>query len=141
MSDLWVAPEIVIPQHELEYRATRSSGPGGQHVNRSATRVELWWNLETTTALTADQVATVRQRLGRRVKADGSIRLVSQRFRSQQRNKEDAAQRLAALVGKALTPRKARKATKPTKASREQRIRGKKKRSELKKLRQPPDLD
>jgi len=139
MSGLWLAPEIVIPQHELEYRATRSSGPGGQHVNRSATRVELWWNLETTTALTPDQVATVRRRLGRRVKADGSIRLVSQRFRSQQRNKEDAAARLAALVGRALTPRKARKATKPSKASREQRIRDKKKRSEIKKLRQQPE--
>ena len=132
---LRVSASVGIPRSELEYRASRSSGPGGQHVNTSSTRIELRWNLETSTALTAAQRELLRERLAHRLDAAGWIRLVESGSRSQLRNRETVTERFVALLEKGLKPRKARKATRIPAKERLRRLEAKRARSDLKKLR------
>jgi ribosome-associated protein len=130
---------VRIPVAELTYRATRAGGPGGQHVNTSSTRVEVTWNVAASAALTEEQRALLMRRLASRLDGSGVLRLTSARTRSQARNKEDVTERLEALVARALEPPKPRRRTRPPRAAKEKRLREKKKRSETKELRRPPD--
>ena len=133
--DVEVTPELAIPRGELEYRATRAGGAGGQHVNTSSTRIELLWNVTRTTVLDDEQRARVAARLATRIDGEGWLRVVSSARRSQQQNREAAEARLAELVRGALVVQKRRRPTKPTRASKEERIRDKRKRSETKRMR------
>jgi len=130
-----VAPGVSVPRSELEYRASRSSGPGGQHVNTTSTRIELLWNLEDSRVLSEDQRARLRTRLASRLDSTGTLRVVASTRRSQQQNKQAADERLAALVRHALHVPKRRRPTKRPKAANERRLLQKKRHGELKKAR------
>ena len=124
-----------IPLHEIEFRTSHSSGPGGQNVNKLETRVEARWNLGTSRAITPEERARLVAALGSRIGPRGILRVTSQRHRSQSRNKEAALERLQTLVADALAPVKQRHATAPTRKSEESRIAAKKRRSRIKRLR------
>jgi ribosome-associated protein len=130
-----VSPDLAIPRSELEYRATRSGGPGGQHVNTSSTRIELLWDLTGSQAITEDQRQRLRAKLVARLDADGRVRVVANGRRSQRQNRRDAEERLAALIKYALHVPKKRRPTKPTRAAREKRLAEKKRRSVIKRER------
>ena len=125
-----------LPDRELTWRFSRSSGPGGQHVNTTDTRVELSWTPATSDALTETQKDLVAQHLRHRM-VDGTVTVVSSQYRSQHRNREAAKVRLEQLVAAALVPRKHRRATRPSKASVERRLASKKRRSQTKRDRSP----
>jgi ribosome-associated protein len=139
--DLDVNGSVSIPRAELTVRATRSGGPGGQHVNTSSTRIEVVWNIDRTTALDDAQRARVRERLGARVDAEGNVRVVASDSRSQRRNREEAEVRLAGLIRRALHVPKPRRATRPTASSVATRLDEKRRRSRLKaeRRRRPAD--
>ena len=137
--DLIISDTVTIPGTELTYTASRSSGPGGQHVNTSDTRIQVRWNLEMTTALTDFQKNRLRRALQSRLTGEGDLILASDSHRSQRRNREDVTQRLAALIRENLTPPKPRRRTKPTRASKERRLEDKKRRSQVKKGRGSQD--
>ena len=142
MSDaLEIGEGVAIPRDELSIRASRSGGAGGQHVNTSSTRIELLWNAAQSRAMPEEQRAGVLQRLRSRINADGCIRIVSSEHRSQLRNREAAEERLAKLVRAALTVPRTRRKTAPTRASKEARLEGKKRRSEIKKRRAREEFD
>ena len=120
-----------LPESELAWRFSRSSGPGGQHVNTTDTRVELVWSLASTASLSAAQKELVARQLRHRV-VDGEITIVASQYRSQHRNREAARVRLEELVTKAMIPPKSRHATKPSRAARQRRLDDKKRRGDLK---------
>ena len=124
-----------IPRAELRYHATRAGGPGGQHVNKTATRIELRWNLERSSAPSDSQRELLRAHLASRLDAEGWIRLVEAGTRSQLRNREAVTARFLQLVARALRPRKVRKRTAVPAAERRQRLAEKRQRGELKRLR------
>jgi ribosome-associated protein len=135
-----VTSTLGIPRWELEYRASRAGGAGGQHVNTSSTRIELLWNPGKSVVLDDTTRALVVERLASRLDGEGWLRIVSSARRSQQQNREAAESRLADLVRRALVVQKKRRPTKPTRASKEARIAQKRKRSETKRQRRA-DLD
>ncbi|MBC7629925.1 alternative ribosome rescue aminoacyl-tRNA hydrolase ArfB [Aeromicrobium sp.] len=122
---------LSLPESEMTWRFSRSSGAGGQHVNTTDTRVELIWSLTDTTALSPTQKELVAQRLSNRM-VDGTIVVVSSQYRSQHRNREAARVRLEDLVSHAIIPPKPRRATRPSRGSVQRRIDAKKRRSSLK---------
>lgn len=124
---------VVLPLAEVELRFSRSSGPGGQHANTAETRVEAVLDVEASSALTDAQKRRVV------AKAGPTLRAVAQDERSQWRNRELAVERLVEQLRLALKVERRRVATKPTKASRERRLDSKKRRSQTKRLRRPPD--
>jgi ribosome-associated protein len=130
-----------IPRYELIVRATRSGGPGGQHVNTSSSRVEIQWNPAESSALTPDEKDRVTQRLASRLDTEGWIRVAASDTRSQRQNRLLAEQRLAGLVARALQVRKKRVKTAPTHASREERLRLKKLRGRRKRERGSGDIE
>ena len=130
-----VTPALSIPRSELEYRATRSSGPGGQHVNTSSTRIELLWALNESRAISDEQRDRIRVKLAARLDSEGKVRVVASDRRSQGQNKQAADERLAALIVHALHVPKKRKATKPTRAAKERRLLSKKRQSDKKRNR------
>lgn len=136
-----VTGRVTIARDELEARATRSSGPGGQHVNRSATRVELLWRPSTSRSLGESERARVLERLASRVDAAGYVRVVASAFRSQRQNREAAERRLAELVRAALVVPKRRVRTRTPRVAVERRLADKKRRSEQKRLRRPSSDD
>lgn len=138
---LQVTETIAIPRSELVYRASRSGGAGGQHVNTSSTRIELLWAFMGSSALTETQRHRIRAKLGARIDSDGMLRVVSGNRRSQLQNRSAAEERLAELVREAMHVAKARKRTKPTKASKEARISNKKRRSQVKGTRRKDSFD
>ena len=125
---------VSIPLDEVELRTSRSSGPGGQHANVTASRVEAVFDVGASAALTDAQKARITARLGPRVTAS------AQDTRSQLRNRELALERLAARLAHALEVRRPRKATRPTKASKQRRVDAKKRRGDIKQARRKPDL-
>jgi ribosome-associated protein len=138
---LRVNGSVSIPRHELQYRASRAGGAGGQHVNTSSTRIELLWNVATSQALDEEARARVTSKLTSRLDAEGNIRVVSSARRSQVQNREAAEERLAELVRGALAVPRSRKATRPTRASKEARLGEKRRRSETKRQRRSDPAD
>jgi ribosome-associated protein len=136
-----VTTALSIPRTELQYKATRAGGPGGQHVNTSSTRIELLWDLPSSQAVTDAERERLRAKLAPRLDADGRVRVVASDRRSQKQNKIAADERLAALVQHALHIPKKRRATKPTKAAKERRLLSKKKRSAVKRDRRVDAID
>lgn len=130
-----------VPDDEIEFRASRSGGPGGQHANRRATRVEARWNVKEARGLTDEERRRLMRRLKNRIAADGTLRVVAEEERSQYRNRRLAAERLRALVEEALKVRKRRKPTRPPKSVDEARLEEKRRRGRLKRQRQPPSPD
>jgi ribosome-associated protein len=128
-----VTRTVAIPVSEIELRFSRSSGPGGQHAQKTETRVEATFDVEASVGLTAAQNARVLQRAG------SVLRAVAQDERSQARNRELAVERLVASLREALRVERRRRPTKPTAASRRRRIEQKRRRGETKQLRRPPE--
>lgn len=135
--DLTVRPGVVIPASDLDWEAVRASGPGGQHVNKTATRVELRFDLEGTGALAPDVKARLRRMAAGRLDAEGRLLVESQRTRSQARNIEDAREKLRDLIAAALVRPKRRRPTKPSRAAKKRRVEEKRKHSEKKQARKP----
>ena len=129
---LVVTPELRIPRAELEYRASRSGGPGGQHVNTSSTRIEVWWDVAASAALDDAQRERLLARLATRLDGAGRLRLVSGATRSQLKNRVEVTARLVEMVAKALHVPKPRKKTRPSKAAKAARLEDKRRRSSLK---------
>ena len=136
-----ITPELSIAESELSYRATRAGGPGGQHVNTSSTRIELWWNLAESPSLSEQQRAWLANRLAARLDSEGWLRLVSTGSRSQLQNRRAVTERFEALLAQAIAVPKKRKKTRPSRAARERRLAGKKKISAKKELRRKPIED
>jgi ribosome-associated protein len=134
-----VRPGVVVPERELSWRFSRSSGPGGQSVNTADSRVELSVDVANTTALTPGLRQRALDRLADRL-VDGVLTVVASEHRSQLRNREAAEQRLAETLRAAIAPPpRRRRATKPTKASVERRLDSKRRRGDVKQSRRPPD--
>ena len=132
---LIINDQVSIPPAELSFRFSRSSGPGGQHVQKSSTRVELLFDVANSPSLSEPQRARVLKRLAGYIDSAGVFRLVAQSERSQLRNRQEAVARFQALMRRALKRRKRRKPTRPTAASKERRLREKRRRSEIKRRR------
>jgi ribosome-associated protein len=136
-----VTRNIAIGESEIEERFIRASGPGGQHVNRAATAVQLRFDVAHSPSLPDD----VRERLIRlassRMTEDGVLIIEAKRFRSQGRNRRDALNRLVKLIRRAARKPETRRKTRPTRASKERRLEDKRRRSEIKRLRQSPRRD
>jgi ribosome-associated protein len=128
-----VTRSVVLPLAEVELQVSRSSGPGGQHAQKSETRVVAVFDVEASSALSETQKRRVVARVG------PVLRAVAQDERSQSRNRELALERLVAALREALRVPRKRRPTKPTAASRERRLEGKRRRGEVKRLRRPPD--
>jgi ribosome-associated protein len=132
---LVVNDSLTIPRSELEFRASRSSGAGGQHVNKTSSRVEIEWNVASSPSLSASDSSRIQSRLASRISAEGTIRVAASDTRSQLRNREIAESRLAELIAKALVVQKKRKPTKRPRAANEARLTEKKKHSDKKRQR------
>ena len=130
-----VNARLSIPAAELEFRTSRSGGPGGQHVNTASTRVELLFDVARSPSLTEAQRQRLLQELAPRLDKRGVLRLVAQSERSQSANRDEAVERFRKLLGVALRPRKKRVASAPTRASRERRHEAKKHRGSVKRQR------
>jgi ribosome-associated protein len=129
---LQITPTLAIPDDELLERFVRSSGPGGQNVNKVATAVELRFDATNSPSLDEALRARLLARRDRRITDEGGVVISAQRFRTQERNREDARERLAALLLAALHVPKKRVATKPTRAAKERRLGAKRERSQVK---------
>jgi ribosome-associated protein len=138
---LAVNESLAIPRTELDVRVSRSSGAGGQHVNKTSSRVEIFWNITASRALTEEQRARLREKLSSRLTSEGSIRVVASDMRSQSRNRDLAEERLADLVRRALVIPRKRKPTKPTRAAKEARLESKKRHSKKKSDRRDKRFD
>jgi ribosome-associated protein len=123
--DLAVKPGVTIPERELVWSAVRSSGPGGQNVNKVASKVELRFDFEASSALTAPVKTRLRALATNRLDGEGRILIVSQVTRAQPKNLADARERLADLIRKALVVPKRRRATKPSRAAKRARVQDK----------------
>lgn len=137
-----ISSTVSIDERELEERFVRASGPGGQNVNKVSTAVELRFDVRRSPSLSEPVKARVERLAGRRLTEDGVLVIRADRFRTQERNREDARARLVELVRAALHVPKHRVATKPTRASKERRLEGKGRRGQVKRLRSSrPDAD
>ena len=136
---LLITAGLSIPRAELEYLASRAGGPGGQHVNTSSTRIEVWWDIAASGSVSEEQRARLLTRLASRLDSSGSLRLVSSGSRSQLRNREEATSRLRDIVALALKIPKKRKPTRPTRAAKAARLDDKRRQAAKKRERKPPD--
>lgn len=123
--DLIITPNISIPETDLSWTAVRSSGPGGQNVNKVSTKIELRFDLEGTLALAPPVKQRLRVLARNRLDAEGRVMIESQATRVLVRNLDDAREKLAELIRQALVPPKPRRPTRPTKASKVRRLEGK----------------
>lgn len=135
---LVVNDQLSIPRSELDVKASRSSGAGGQHVNKTSSRVEIAWNVASSPSLTGEQRLLLTERLASRLSAEGTVRVVASDTRSQLRNREHAEARLVEVVRRGLTVPKRRKPTKRPRKANEARLTTKKKHSDKKRERQRP---
>jgi ribosome-associated protein len=137
MSDLIVNSRIAIPERELQERFIRSSGPGGQNVNKVASAVQLRFGVRASPSLPETvRIALLRER---GITSEGELIITAQRFREQERNRADARARLAQIIRRAATPPKPRRATRVPKASKRKRLDTKKHRADIKRGRTRPD--
>ena len=132
---LYITPTIAVNENEIQLDFVRASGPGGQHVNKAATAVQLHFDVANSPSLPDD----VRQRLirlaGSRISEDGILTINARRFRSQERNRQDAVDRLVELIQKAAEKPKRRRKTKPSAGSKKRRLEAKRRRGQTKRLR------
>jgi ribosome-associated protein len=137
-----ITDTIAIDEREIEESFIRSSGPGGQNVNKLSTAVQLRFDARRSPSLPNDVSIRLQRLAGSRLTKDGVIVITAQSYRTQERNRDDALARLLDLIREAAIPPKPRRATKPTAASRAKRLQGKKRRSTIKGMRQAkPDVD
>ena len=133
MNDIPIKNDIAIPYHELEITTSRSGGPGGQHVNKTETRITIRWNVKETSAFPEALKERVLKNLGSRLTADGDLMIHNSESRSQLQNKKNALEYLAAIIRKALLAPKKRIKTKIPKKEKEKRLLEKKQRGDIKK--------
>ncbi|HEX4243598.1 MAG TPA: alternative ribosome rescue aminoacyl-tRNA hydrolase ArfB [Steroidobacteraceae bacterium] len=136
-----IAPDLVIPDDELEWRFVRSSGPGGQNVNKVSSAAQLKFLLARSTRLAPGVKARLARLAGRRLTEDGDLLLKAMSERSQEQNRRAAEERLGALIRAALVEPKVRRKTRPTRASKERRIDSKKRRGVAKRQRGRADWE
>jgi ribosome-associated protein len=132
---LLIAPHLCIPDGELHWSFVRSGGPGGQNVNKVASKAVLRWNLGTSEGVPDDVKARFRIQQRNRITVDGDVIITSQRYRDQERNKLDCLEKLRDMIVKASIAPKPRKPSKPSRASRERRLDAKRHQSTIKKSR------
>ncbi len=137
-SGLFVQDGLVIPDAEIEVRATRAGGPGGQNVNKVSTRIELHFDVEGSSVLSASQRRRIQSRLRTRISRAGVLRVVSQKHRTRTQNASAARERLAELLREALHVPRARRATRPTSGARKRRLDEKRRRADTKRQRRRP---
>jgi len=130
-----ITDDIALSEDEIQEEFVRASGPGGQNVNKVATAVQLRFDVERSTSLPIDVRERLMRLAGKRLTEDGVLVIEAKRYRTQLRNRQDALERLVALIRKATTPPKRRRKTRPTRASRVRRVEKKRRRSETKRLR------
>ena len=140
MEDLEVTKNVTIAGYELWFTTSRAGGPGGQHVNKTETAVQLHWIPANLGSLNPSVKQMLLRRLANKLTQDGELQVSAQDERSQLRNKDIARERMAHMISQALKPRKRRIKTKPSRAAKRRRLDNKKKRGDLKKLRQNPDV-
>jgi ribosome-associated protein len=138
---LIISPDLAIDESELKEHFVRASGPGGQNVNKLSSAVQLRFDLAASSSLPLDVKQRAARLAGRRLTRDGVLVIIAQRFRSQERNRADARERLVALLRQAADPQPIRRATKVPKAAKRQRLADKKKRGERKAGRETPAVD
>ena len=136
-----ISESLIIPDSELEVRASRSSGAGGQHVNKTSSRIEISWNVRDSRVLSDEQRVMLLEKLASRISIDGAIRIVASEMRSQKQNRERAEMRLAETITRALTPRKKRKPTRRPRSADEARLASKKLQSKKKRDRRRDTAD
>jgi ribosome-associated protein len=133
---IWVSDRLQIPIAEIEISFVRSSGPGGQHVNKTSTQAELVFDLANSPSINESDRAWLLSHMASKLDSSGILRVTSQEYRSQLRNKQDALEKLESMLRSAIVRPKPRKKSKPSKSAVETRIRSKKKAGEKKRLRQ-----
>jgi ribosome-associated protein len=133
-----IGPSLQVDERELQIDFVRSSGPGGQNVNKVATAAQLRFDVNAS-SLPEDLRARLMQIAGNRITSEGVLLIEARRFRTQERNREDAIERFAELVRKAAVKPRPRRKTRPTQVSKEERLKENKRRGEIKKLRQSKD--
>ncbi|MBN2119013.1 MAG: aminoacyl-tRNA hydrolase [Anaerolineales bacterium] len=133
-----ITPALQIDEGELQIDFMRASGPGGQNVNKVATAAQLRFDVRAS-SLPEPVKERLRHLAGKRLTSEGILLIEAKRFRTQEQNREDAIQRFAELIRRSLVKPKARKKTKPTQAAKEQRLQEKKRKGEIKKMRQGKD--
>jgi ribosome-associated protein len=133
-----VTKHINLDESEIEYRFVRASGPGGQHVNKAATAVQLRFDVANSPSLPDDVRYRLIRLAGRQVTEEGILIIDARRYRSQERNRQDATDRLFQLIRSAASRPKVRRRTRPTRAARERRLEEKRRRSETKRRRRSP---
>jgi len=138
---LRISSHLELPDRDLSLSFVRSSGPGGQNVNKVASAAQLRFDLAGSSALSDAVKARLRPLAGRRLSADGAILIIARSQRTQEGNRRDAEERLAELIRRALVVPKARTATRPTRAARERRLEGKSRAARTKRLRNKPGWD
>lgn len=134
---LVVTDDLAIPMHELDVRASRAGGPGGQHVNTSSTRIQVTWNIPASAVLDDAARARLLARLASRLDTAGTLRVVASDRRSQLQNREAALARLAEVVARALAVPKPRRKTRVPRAAKARRLEAKRRRGEVKSRRKP----
>lgn len=134
-------PPLHVPEHELTIEYVRSSGPGGQNVNKTATKVVVRWNIRSSASLRDDVKARFLERFASRVTTAGDILVTSDRYRDQPRNEADCLAKIDAMLLEVATPPRKRRPTRPGRAARERRIQSKKSRGQVKTLRGRIDND
>ena len=136
---LEITDSISIDESELQFDYIRASGPGGQNVNKVSSAVQLRFDVRNSPSLADDVRLRLEFLAGKRLSADGVLVIEARRYRSQEQNRQDAIQRLAALVHKATEPPRLRRRTRPTAESKRRRLEEKRRRAEIKRLRRDPN--
>ncbi len=138
---LEITPTLQIPDTEFTWAFARSGGPGGQNVNKVASKAALRWQIATSSALPEEVKIRLALQQKRFFTQDGELIIVSQRYRDQERNREDCLEKLRAIILQALAVPKARKKTKPSRGAKRRRLQDKKQRSDIKQQRRRPRDD
>jgi ribosome-associated protein len=136
-----VTGDIIIPEEELGWSFARSSGPGGQNVNKVASKAILRWNLSTTSSLPDDVLLRLQTAQHHRIAADGDLIIQGQRFRDQAKNIEDCREKLRQMILQALHVPKPRRPTRPSRASKQRRLAAKRQQAQRKASRKPPSVE
>lgn len=138
---LIVTRRIRVPTREFEFSFVRSSGPGGQNVNKTATKAQLRWPVVDSPSLPADVKDRFLKKYRRRITTDGELLLTSQRYRDQSRNTADCLEKLRGLLAEVAAPPAPRKKTRPSRASKRRRLKQKREQSQKKQRRRPPGME